>query len=180
MTAAVRTRRDDEGDRPWTARAPLSRRPGRTRRARPPERTSTPTVLTGRPAQRGLRALDRLVGTWQVTGGAEGEVTYEWMVGGYFLLQHVRLTQFGQEITGLEVIGNLHPFGEPVGEDVVSRFYDSLGNTLDYVYEITGDTLTIWAGAKGGPAYFEGAFDADGGAVVGEWVYPGGVGMPRP
>lgn len=128
------------------------------------------------PPSAGLRALERLVGTWQVSGGAEGEVTYEWMDGGYFLLQHVRLTQFGQEITGLEVIGNLHPFGEPIGEDVVSRFYDSLGNTLDYVYELADDRLTIWAGAKGGPAYFAGTFDADGTSVVGEWVYPGGGG----
>ena len=61
-----------------------------------------------------------------------------------------------------------------MGEDVVSRFYDSLGNTLDYAYELAGDRLTIWAGAKGGPAYFEGLFDADGDSVVGEWVYPGG------
>lgn len=130
------------------------------------------------PPSAALTALDRLVGTWTVTGGAEGEVTYEWMAGGYFLLQHVRLTQFGQEITGLEVIGNLHPFGEPVGQDVVSRFYDSLGNTLDYVYELEGDTLTIWGGAKGSPAYFRGTFDADDRTLVGEWVYPGGGGYP--
>jgi hypothetical protein len=26
-------------------------------------------------------ALDRLVGTWTVTGGAEGTVRYEWMPG---------------------------------------------------------------------------------------------------
>lgn len=128
------------------------------------------------PPSAALAALDRLVGTWTVTGGAEGEVRYEWMTGGYFLLQHVRLTQFGQEVTGLEVIGNLHPFGEPVGRDVVSRFYDSLGNTLDYVYELDGDTLTIWAGAKGSPAYFQGTFSADDRTVVGEWVYPGGDG----
>jgi len=38
-----------------------------------------------------LQALDRLVGTWTVSGGAEGTVRYEWMDGGYFLLQHVDL-----------------------------------------------------------------------------------------
>jgi hypothetical protein len=64
-----------------------------------------------------LKALDRLVGTWSVSGGAEGTVRYEWMPGRFFLLQHVELTQFGQPVTGLEVIGNLHPFGEPVGAD---------------------------------------------------------------
>lgn len=128
------------------------------------------------PPSAAVTALDRLVGTWDVTGGAEGEITFEWMPGGYFLLQKVRLSQFGQEIIGLEVIGQLHPFGEPVGEEVVSRFYDSLGNTLDYVYELVGDTLTIWAGAKGSPAYFEGRFDAAGTTVAGEWTYPGGGG----
>ena len=76
-----------------------------------------------------VQALDRLVGTWEVTGGAEGTVRYEWMPGGYFLLQHVDLTQFGQPATGMEVIGNLRPFGEPAGKDVVSRYYDSIGNT---------------------------------------------------
>ncbi|MER7417506.1 hypothetical protein ABT346_12110 [Micromonospora peucetia] len=125
-----------------------------------------------------LKALDRLVGTWTVTGGAEGTVTYEWMEGGFFLLQRVALTQFGQPVTGLEVIGNLRPFGEPVGADVVSRFYDSTGNTLDYVYELTGDTLTIWGGAKGSPAYYRGTFGADDATVAGEWVYPGGGGYP--
>ncbi|RSN63353.1 hypothetical protein DMH01_12270 [Amycolatopsis sp. WAC 04182] len=123
-----------------------------------------------------LRALDRLVGTWKVTGGAEGTVRYEWMPGGFFLLQHVELSQFEERITGLEVIGNLRPFGEPPGEDVVSRFYDSAGNTLDYAYELTGDTLTIWAGEKGSPAYFQGTFDAEGTSMTGDWVYPDGGG----
>lgn len=123
-----------------------------------------------------VAALDRLVGAWTVTGGAEGTVRYEWMEGGFFLLQHVELSQFGEPVTGLEVIGNLHPFGEPVGADVVSRFYDARGNTFDYVYELAGDTLTIWAGARGGPAYFRGEFSADGSTVTGAWVYPGGGG----
>ncbi|RKS05093.1 hypothetical protein DFP74_0684 [Nocardiopsis sp. Huas11] len=123
-----------------------------------------------------VTALERLVGTWTVTGGAEGTVRYEWMEGGFFLLQHVELAQFGESVTGMEVIGNLHPFGEPVGADVVSRFYDAQGNTFDYVYELDGDTLVIWAGAKGSPAYFEGEFDADGDSLTGAWVYPGGGG----
>lgn len=123
-----------------------------------------------------LTALDRLVGTWKVTGGAEGTVRYEWMPGGFFLLQHIELSQDGESITGLEVIGNLRPFGEPAGADVVSRYYAAAGDTLDYVYELTGDTLTIWAGAKGSPAYYRGTFSADGESVTGAWTYPGGGG----
>ncbi|WP_043632802.1 hypothetical protein [Nonomuraea candida] len=123
-----------------------------------------------------VKALDRLVGTWKVTGGAEGTVRYEWMPGRFFLVQHVELTQFGEPVTGIEIIGRLRPFGEPTGTDVVSRYYDSAGNTFDYVYELEGDTLTIWAGAKGAPAYYRGTFDADDTTLTGEWVYPGGGG----
>lgn len=123
-----------------------------------------------------LKALDRLVGTWKVTGGAEGTVRYEWMPGGFFMLQHIELSQYGESITGMEVIGNLRPYGEPTGADVVSRYYAASGDTLDYVYELTGDTLTIWAGAKGSPAYYQGTFSADGERVDGAWTYPGGGG----
>ncbi|MFI2027510.1 hypothetical protein [Streptomyces buecherae] len=123
-----------------------------------------------------LRALAPLVGTWKVTGGVEGTVRYEWLAGGFFLVQHVDLVQFGEPVTGMEVIGNLRPYGEPTGADVASRYYDSQGNTLDYVYELTGDQLTIWAGAKGSPAYFRGTFTADGTTMTGDWVYPGGGG----
>ncbi|MEV6300141.1 hypothetical protein AB0M02_12125 [Actinoplanes sp. NPDC051861] len=121
-----------------------------------------------------MRALDRLTGTWKVTGEAEGVVRYEWMEGGFFLLQHVEIVHDGRRISGLEVIGHLRPFGEPAGADMVSRFYDTLGNTLDYVYEIEGDTLTIWGGAKGSPARYQGTISPDGATVTGGWVFPGG------
>lgn len=98
------------------------------------------------------------------------------MPGGFFLSQQVELTQFGEPVSGLQVIGNLRPFGEPAGVDVVSRYYDSNGNTFDYVYELAGDTLTIWAGAKSSPAYFRGTFNADDTVMTGDWVYPGGGG----
>lgn len=123
-----------------------------------------------------LRRLDRLVGTWRVTGGAEGTITYRWMQGGYFLLQDVELVQYGQPITGFEVIGNLRPFGEGPHPEVTSRFYDSLGNTLDYTYELSDDTLMIWAGERGSPAYFRGSFSEDDSVMDGAWVYPGGGG----
>ena len=63
---------------------------------------------------------------------------------------------------------------------MVSRFYDTAGNTFDYVYELTGDKLTIWAGAKGSPAYYEGTFSADNTTVTGEWTTPAEADTPRP
>jgi hypothetical protein len=84
-----------------------------------------------------LKALgERLVGAWRVTGGAEGTVRFEWMQGGFFLIQHVELEQYGQRIGGIEVVGHLRSFGQPPSQAVHSRFYDSTGNTLNYVYEL--------------------------------------------
>jgi hypothetical protein len=123
-----------------------------------------------------MQSLSRLLGTWRVTGGATGTVTYEPLEGGHFLLQRVELEQAGERIIGLEVIGHLHPFGGEPSEHVHSRFYDNAGNTFDYVYELDGDELWIWAGERGSPAYFRGTFAGDDAVMTGEWVFPGGGG----
>jgi hypothetical protein len=123
-----------------------------------------------------LRSLDRLVGTWNVSGGAEGKVTYEWLEGGFFLLQRYDLKVEQHRVKGIEVIGHLRPFGEEPSADIKSRAYDGTGNTLDYVYELTGDTLMIWGGERGSPAHYKGTFSRDGRTCAGAWVYPGGGG----
>jgi hypothetical protein len=107
------------------------------------------TNLSGQAAQPhpDLMSLDRLVGTWVVSGEAEGTTVYEWTEGGFFLLQHVDLG--GNK--GLEVIGHEHRYGEDPSADIRSRYYGfSEGETLDYTYEIKDDTLTIWR-ASGTP-----------------------------
>ena len=120
-----------------------------------------------------LKSLERLIGTWKVTGEAEGTVTYEWAEGGYFLFQHVELGGS----TGLEVIGHVHRYGEQPSVDIKSRYYGfGEGETLDYTYEIADDTLTIWMGDRDSPAYYRGTFDADGSELTGAWHYPGGGG----
>jgi hypothetical protein len=123
-----------------------------------------------------MACLDRLVGTWEVSGGANGTATYEWMDGKHFLVQRVVLEQFGQQINGLEVIGHNQDFGQEPDPEIRSCFYDSMGNTMRYVYEMGGDVLTIWGGEKGSPAYYRGTFSIDGNIVTGDWVYPGGGG----
>ena len=124
-----------------------------------------------------LKSLDRLIGTWKQTGGVEGVITYEWMEGNFFIIQRVDLEQYGQQIKGIEVIGHLQPFGEEPSKDIKSRFYSLKdGMTLDYTYELIGNTLMIWAGDRGSPAYFEGKFSEDGNTLTGDWVYPGGGG----
>jgi hypothetical protein len=124
-----------------------------------------------------LRALDRLVGTWELSGDVGGTVTYEWMEGGFFLIQHVALLQEnGEKSTGMEVIGHERGLGAEPSENIKSRFYSGSGDTLDYTYELSGDTLTIWFGERGSPAYYEGILSEDGGTLTGAWHYPGGGG----
>lgn len=124
-----------------------------------------------------LRRLEKLVGTWKVSGpDIDGHTTYEWMEGGYFLIQHFDFIHAGRRAKGIEIIGRLKLFGEAPGTDIKSRVYDTVGNTLDYVYELEGDTLTIWGGEKGSPAYYKATFSEDGNTLSGAWVYPGGGG----
>jgi hypothetical protein len=123
-----------------------------------------------------LRALDRLVGEWQVSGDyVEGTSSFEWMEGGFFLIQRFDFeTQEGRKIEGVEIIGHERPFGAGPSEHVKSRAYSNTGDTLDYVYEIEGDSLTIWGGEKGSPAYFRGKFSTDDDILAGRWHWPGG------
>ncbi len=120
-----------------------------------------------------LKRLDRLVGAWELSGDVGGTVTYEWMEGGFFLIQRVDL---GQEASGMEIIGHERGFNSEPSADIKSRFYSGTGDTLDYVYELEGDTLTIWFGERGSPAYYRGTFDEDGDVLSGAWHYPGGGG----
>lgn len=53
-----------------------------------------------------LRSLDRLVGAWDVSGPEMGgRVTFEWMEGGFFLVQRVDLVHGGSRVRGVEYIG---------------------------------------------------------------------------
>ena len=125
-----------------------------------------------------LRELDRLVGKWAVSGDyVEGTSTFEWMEGGFFLLQRVDFEgQDGHRIKGIEIIGHERPFGAEPSEEIKSRFYSNTGDTLDYVYELEGNILTIWGGERRSPAYYKGMFSADGDTLGGAWHYPGGGG----
>ena len=60
----------------------------------------------------GLKSLNKLVGTWHVSGpDIKGEVTFEWMEGGFFLIQHVDFVHDGRPVKGMEIIGYQLPFG---------------------------------------------------------------------
>lgn len=117
-----------------------------------------------------LRSLEPLVGTWSIYGpGLSGTVRYEWMEGDAFLVQHVKLVN-GDDVTqGVEYIGHDKASGL-----LRSHYFGSDGEILEYVYDLTGDTLTIWFGDPGSPAKFVGTFDANRTHNTGGWTWPGG------
>jgi hypothetical protein len=122
-----------------------------------------------------LKALgDRLVGTWKVSGEAEGETSWEWMEGGFFLIQRGWVRREGIEQTYLQIIGHDRMPGSEPADAITGRLYANHGDTLAYVCELEGDTMTIWMGEKGSPAVYTGTFSADGSTIEGEWEWPGG------
>jgi hypothetical protein len=123
-----------------------------------------------------LRCLDRLVGTWILDGheiGSDveihGQVTFEWLDGGFFLIRRVDLDYAGQQIKGLEVIGY-----EAIREAFTSHYFENTGNTFDYVWEVGDESLTVWTGYVGSSVFFRGTFSTDASAIHGCWEWPGG------
>lgn len=129
---------------------------------------------TGTDGASRLESLEPLVGDWDLGDDTSGTVTYAWLPGKQFLVQHFDLVLQDHRVTGLEVIGHLRPYGQEATPEIWSRAYDDAGNTLDYVYELEGRTLTIWAGGPGSPAFYRGTFSPDGRSSTGAWTYPGG------
>jgi len=78
-----------------------------------------------------VQALDCLVGTWRIGGDATGTVRYQWLPGGFFLLQEGELELFGHKNKFTEIIGRHRPFGGEPSAEIHSRVYTSEGDTLD-------------------------------------------------
>jgi hypothetical protein len=122
-----------------------------------------------------LKSLEKLVGTWKVTGEAQGTSTYQWLEDGFFLTQHIDLVVQGKKFKATEFIGHENKLGQELGKEIKSNLFSFLdGMSWNYVYELEGDTLRIWAGEKGSPAQFNGKFSTDGSSYSGKWVFPGG------
>jgi len=117
-----------------------------------------------------LHTLDRLVGTWAVDGpSSHGTVRYAWFEDDAFLVQTVDLVADGEVTRGVEYIG-----WDPQSKTLRSHFFGNSGEILEYTYDLSGDTLTIWFGGPGSPAKFVGTFDATGNHNTGAWQWPGG------
>jgi len=122
-----------------------------------------------------LKTLNKLVGTWKISGDAKGHIEYKWAENGFFLIQDVDLEYGGKQIRGIEMIGHLQKIGEEPSREIWSRFYHfTEGLTLDYVYELVDNTLTIWFGEKDSNNFYKGTFNEDGSSFKGAWQWPGG------
>ena len=122
-----------------------------------------------------LKILARLVGTWEMSGDVQGRVTFEWMEGGFFLIQRVNLERPGQRIKGIEYIGY-----DEENDNPSSYFFGNEGPgpfgrvALEYVWEVGDGTFTIWGGEVGSRASFKGRFSDDRNTISGRWEWPGG------
>jgi hypothetical protein len=118
-----------------------------------------------------LKQLDRYVGTWDMKGktldsqvdNVSGQTTFEWLPGGFFLTQRIKLSFTGYEIQGLEVIGY-----DPETGTFPSTVYPSLfGTPIPYRWEVDGNELTITTEMLG--AVFHGRWREDGTSFSGGW-----------
>jgi hypothetical protein len=117
-----------------------------------------------------LRQLDRLVGTWEVSGSFfQGTISFEWMEGGFFLVQRVDGRAGGRTIRGVEYIG----YDEDT-QTLRSHYMDIHGATFTYTWAVDGDAIRTWFGDKGSDNFFQGRFSEDGRAYSGSWQWPGG------
>jgi hypothetical protein len=115
-----------------------------------------------------LRRLDRLMGKWKVSApNIEGYLTFEWMEGGFFMIQHVDLTDRGNRIKGIEYTG----FDEDT-QTLRSHLMDINGANFTYTWDIEGDELWYWFGDKGSDNFSHGRFSEDGNTITGSWQWP--------
>lgn len=113
--------------------------------------------------------------TWKVTGGLQGTNTFEWAEGGFFFFQRFDFVRDGHSIKGIEIIEHEQKFGEEPSMEIKTRVYSFMdGMTLDYVYEMDEEGLTIWVDKKSFTGYMKGKFSDGGNTMNVEWFCPGG------
>lgn len=118
-----------------------------------------------------LKALDRFVGSWEMKGrtldsdvdNVTARASYEWLPGGFFLLQRFQADFMGMAIESFEVVG----YDPETGTFPSTVYSNMVGTPLSYVWEVDGDDLTIKTDQLG--ATFKGRWSADGQTFSGGW-----------
>jgi Protein of unknown function (DUF1579) len=121
-----------------------------------------------------LERLDRLVGTWTLKGrlvGSDednivGEITFEWLEGGFFLQQDAEIAFAGMfKVKAHELIGY-----DPETGSFASTVYSNFSPTpLPYRWDLWDGTLTISVSYPPLDATFTGEFSNDGESFSGGW-----------
>lgn len=121
-----------------------------------------------------LKRLDRMVGTWEMTGhlvgsdeeNIRGEATFQWLDGGFFMQQDVNIDFVGaihiksRELIGYDAERNVFP----------SHVYSNLaGVPLPYTWDVQGDSLKISVSYGPLDATFTGTFGENGDSFAGGW-----------
>jgi hypothetical protein len=113
-------------------------------------------------------AFDAVIGTWSTEathpdfeGIVTGQVTYEWLEGGRFLIQRVRQDheQFPDSIS---VIG-----APESGDGLVMEYFDSRGVRRTYGVRVDDGVLRIWRDDPGFDQRFSATLAPD--RFVGQW-----------
>ncbi|HET9215354.1 MAG TPA: hypothetical protein VFR18_00145 [Terriglobia bacterium] len=109
----------------------------------------------------GVKSLDRMVGTWRVSGEAHGTVRYEWFDRKSALIQYVNLGG----TKGFEVIR----FDQD-SQSWRSWFFDRSGSAvLEYTYEVDAEQLKISIDMKDRHGSFVARFSDGGNVLEGRW-----------
>jgi hypothetical protein len=119
-----------------------------------------------------LKKLDRFVGTWNLKGhtldsdgyNVDGQITFEWLPGGFFLKQSGVINFMGLPLQFLEVIGY-----DPATQTFPSTVYSNVSvEALPYRYTVEGRDVKIRTEFGGGATY-TGTFSEDGNSMSGGW-----------
>jgi hypothetical protein len=121
-----------------------------------------------------LRRLDFLIGRWGMKGrllGSDeeniiGEVSYEWLPGGFFLRQRVKMNFAGfVDIDTEELIGY-----DPETDTFKSHVYSNLSPVpLPYEWDVRDGSMKITVSYGPLDATFEGRLAEDGNSFSGAW-----------
>lgn len=125
-----------------------------------------PEILQPNPA---LKRLERLVGTWYMTGRGPnasrdtiiGTSKFEWLPGGFFLQVTGEIEIDGFKFWSLEIIGY-----DAAIDAFTSNVYSSMeGLVRVYHWDFQGDILTHWEETS----KYTGTISADGNTITGGW-----------
>jgi hypothetical protein len=116
---------------------------------------------------RALKRLEALVGKWDWKGRSEsgtfkatGWTTFEWLEGGFFLVERWRLSAGPGENTGIAIAGYDDPH-----QTCVAHYFDNEGRFDTYEIDLRDRSLKItWALYR-----FDGTLSTDGNTISGTW-----------